>query len=141
MKLSRAFYVALAGIALVIAYFALRPVRAYVPMTRIPSDTLYRRWYAQGARCLGLRIPYDTTIRYFKGTTVPKEWVATVSDKTQAHTDLASRSVLFDPYYANDSAVALHEELHLMLKDASHPQQYFNDSTAARCGLTPGHDR
>ena len=48
--------------------------------------------------------------------------------------------MLIDPYYALDSAGVLHEQVHLMLHDARHPQAYFNAATAARCGLTPGHD-
>ena len=140
VKLSRALLVWLAVIALVIAYFALRPLRHYAPMIRVANDSLYIRWYTQGAKCLGLAVPYDPSIRYFTGTHLPVDWIASVSDKTQAHTDLASRSLLLDPYYALDSAVVLHEQVHLMLHDARHPQAYFNAATAARCGLTPGHD-
>ena len=141
MKLSRAFYVGLAVIALVIAYFALRPLRHYAPMVRVANDSLYVRWYAQGAKCLGLTQPYDRRVRYFAGHTTPASWNAKVSDKTQAHTDLASHTILFDPYYAHDSLSVLHELVHIAIDDARHPQKYFGVAVAKKCGLEPGKDR
>ena len=148
MRLSKPFLVLAAIVAILLVIYLARRVTTdpTTALTRLgnvelPTDSAYVRWYAQGAKCLGLTQPYDRRVRYFAGHTTPASWNAKVSDKTQAHTDLASHTILFDPYYAHDSAVALHEQVHIAIGDARHPQQYFGAAIATRCGLTPGVDR
>ena len=112
----------------------------YPPLTPVASDSTYRRWYAQGATCLGVTQPYDTAIRYYIGTRTPSHWNATITTPINGYADLASRSILLVPAVAHDSAIVLHEQLHLMLRDGAHPPQYYTPATAHRCGFTPGHD-
>ena len=149
MRLSKPSLVIAAIVAILVTiYFARRAISsdpnavlARLGDVELPTDSAYVRWYTQGAKCLGLTQPYDRRVRYFAGHTTPASWNAKVSDKTQAHTDLDSRAILFDPYYAHDSLVVLHELVHIALHDAHHPQQYFGVAIAKKCGLTPGKDR
>ena len=146
MRLSKPFLVVAAVAAVLVAIYVARRAISSGPIseltrlgnTELPTDSAYVRWYTQGAKCLGLTQPYDRALRYFTGHTVPASWNAQVSKNTLATTNIPLHLIFLDPYFAHDSNVVLHEQVHDALGYYGHPIKYFGAVVSKRCALTPG---
>jgi hypothetical protein len=97
------------------------------------------RWWAEMVNtCLGKPIPYPARTRFYAAHSVPAGWLS-MTDMGKVfggYTDTGSGRVIVAPAWARDSAIIIHEALHVAL-GGGHPRDIYPSDTVPHCGIAP----
>ena len=98
-----------------------------VGAAEMPTPASAEAGWLEAMRCLGLTAPFDREIRWFVGSKLPKEWVASGEAGTMfgGYAHAREKLILLGPGYTKSVRLIVHEQMHVLIGDG-HPPKYFD---------------